>query len=446
MEQVSNASRKILLTGATGMIGRRVLSNLLMNNPTVVVGCVLRSGETLNSLCNNLKQVNRWPLDMSRVKILNGDITKDNLGLSPSEYKDWADTSDCVVHTAALINLGKDAKKMEEINVGSTKKVLAFAASGAKPKKDVHFLSSVASTLMFKGRPGEKIKEHYYPRECAYPGYGENKWDSEQLIHKETSRLGLRAMVYRTPFILSENMVQPMTLPLCLVQLAYVTGAAHEWNKYIPMFPLTGISRAVSTMAQSPLPCNKTHNDGDEIPIIGHLFCPEMPSYEEQLHALFDNMDLKGLGEIVSIEEFKVRLAAIKGMHPFIDNISRVANKISIPLGQLKCHTYDTTKTARLLAERGYDLAKESDMSAESFQVKTFVKPAINEVLQNVDADTIVKMRLKATLAGLQFRTGQYSLAQENYINNSNNFRIPVSQTASFEEPIKMRQTAQKII
>src|SRR5574341_1528499 len=98
-----NSMKKVLVTGATGFIGRHLVKELV------------RWGYKVRVLTRNIKQ-------NQEIEVINGDIT------SPASLKDACSDVDYVFHLAALTNLDRLAKNQmamfRRINVEGTKNIL----------------------------------------------------------------------------------------------------------------------------------------------------------------------------------------------------------------------------------------------------------------------------------------------------------------------------------
>eukprot|EP01134_Creolimax_fragrantissima_P002113 CFRG2113T1 len=398
-----NKMRRILLTGATGMVGGSVLRDILLLDPLVEVGCVVRGGSE-SRLRDQLQKSGLWPIStdgMKQVHVLDGDTSVKNLGMTSTVYREWVNTADAVVHLAANIHLRKSASSMHEVNVNSTQFILDFASSGTKCKKDVHYLSSYASCFLYvKSTAGALIPETLsMSRWAAGPGYGRNKWDAEQMIAKQSQKLGLRSLIYRVPFVLG---FQQKSVVLALIQLAVVTGAMHDWTTFCPIFPLKPTSQAMAALSLRPLDERLSHNNGKNMARVAHLMQPKQDLFADQAAAIFEALNLPYDLSVVSTEEFRCRLDAVKGMNKYVDSIARVAYSLSLEMAQYRIHPFETTETKALLASCNIDL--ETAGKCDSKAVKTLCERAVQDLYNNVDADTLKNMHGMAVLASQNFR------------------------------------------
>ncbi len=123
--------KNILLTGSTGFMGSHILENLLKNTNCNIY-CIIRRK-------NNIDPVNRLIDTMNfyfnnnfkqylynRVFVLEGDITKANLGLDSNSYKDLGYSVTDVINAAAIVKHYGKSSIFNDINVVGTQNIIKF--------------------------------------------------------------------------------------------------------------------------------------------------------------------------------------------------------------------------------------------------------------------------------------------------------------------------------
>jgi len=104
------ARRTVLLTGASGVVGRALLRRL----------------RDLDVVC----LVHRSPVSGPNVTTVPGDISKPNLGLPEHQYATIAARVDAVIHCAAVTDFNRTGG-LEATNVAGTRNVAAFAGTAS---------------------------------------------------------------------------------------------------------------------------------------------------------------------------------------------------------------------------------------------------------------------------------------------------------------------------
>jgi thioester reductase-like protein len=103
------ARRTVLLTGASGVVGRALLPRL----GDFDVVCL----------------VHRSPVSGPNVTTVPGDVAQPMLGLAERAYGELAATVDAVIHCAAITDFNRGDASLEATNIAGTEHVAAFAAA-----------------------------------------------------------------------------------------------------------------------------------------------------------------------------------------------------------------------------------------------------------------------------------------------------------------------------
>src|SRR5215467_7022294 len=101
--------RTVLLTGASGVVGRALLPRL----------------RDLDVVC----LVHRSPVSGPNVTTALGDVAQPMLGLAGQAYLELAAKVDAVIHCAAVTDFGRADGSLEATNIAGTEHVAAFAAA-----------------------------------------------------------------------------------------------------------------------------------------------------------------------------------------------------------------------------------------------------------------------------------------------------------------------------
>jgi fatty acid CoA ligase FadD9 len=244
-------ARRVLLTGATGFLGRFLCLEWLEHLAAVEGGrliCLVRATDHTAAVRrldaaftgSDTRLEKRYrQLAQSTLEVVVGDIAETSLGLGDREFARLADEVDRVVHPAALVNHVFDYEALFGPNVAGTAGLIGFALS--KRQKPIDFVSSAAvapyldrSTCFDEESP---LLEQITLSQGYASGYGASKWAAEHLLHAASRRFGLPVNVFRGDMMLPHRSFhEQMNVEDIFTRLLYsiiVTGLAPA-SFYVP--------------------------------------------------------------------------------------------------------------------------------------------------------------------------------------------------------------------
>ncbi|MGX7825289.1 SDR family oxidoreductase [Actinokineospora sp. 24-640] len=162
-----------LVTGATGLIGRHFVRELLERPDTDRVWLLVRE----RSLDRLARVAVDWPAD--RIRPVTGDVSQPDLGLSAEDRAAMRGV-DHMVHLAALYDVTADDETSITANVDGTRHVIDLAADlGAGC---LHHVSSVAVAGDYRGRFTEDM---FDSGQRLVTAYHRTKFESERLVRAQ---------------------------------------------------------------------------------------------------------------------------------------------------------------------------------------------------------------------------------------------------------------------
>jgi len=182
------ARMRYVVTGGTGFIGRRVVSQILARSHDAEVCVLVRR----NSLGRFEQLAAEWG---PRAKPLVGDLTAADLGLTDEAITELG-AVDHVVHCAAIYDITADDASQRAANVEGTRAVIDLSR---RLDATLHHVSSIAVAGTYRGEFTED--DFDVAQELPTP-YHQTKFEAELLVR---STPGLRYRVYRPAVVVGDS-------------------------------------------------------------------------------------------------------------------------------------------------------------------------------------------------------------------------------------------------
>ncbi|XP_060836401.1 fatty acyl-CoA reductase wat-like [Rhopalosiphum padi] len=155
-----------IITGSTGFLGKILVEKLLRSCTVKNIAILVRSKKGFDasqrvadiyreSLFDRLR--NEKPNFMNNIKVINGNIAEESLGLSTADRNWIIENVNFVFHCAATIKFNEALESAAKINIQGTVNLLTLASQMRNLKGFVHVSTAYSHC------PRTEIREQYYP-------------------------------------------------------------------------------------------------------------------------------------------------------------------------------------------------------------------------------------------------------------------------------------------
>ncbi|TVY90824.1 Fusarin C synthetase [Lachnellula willkommii] len=195
-----NGGLIVVLTGATGFIGRHLLSHLTQDPRVAQIHCLAMRPDASG-------KPRHVSVKSEKVIEYVGDLSTLNLGLSNSHFASLTEHAHVIIHNGADVSLLKTYQSLRRANVVSTRTLCEMAIPRRVP---LHYVSTASVAKVIQHDDKEPLLE--VPASPAVPdllnsvdGYAASKWASEAFLEKAAADNGLPAYVHRLAHVVGDD-------------------------------------------------------------------------------------------------------------------------------------------------------------------------------------------------------------------------------------------------
>jgi long-chain acyl-CoA synthetase len=239
-------SRYILLTGATGNIGARLVVDLLKDGAIERIVLLVRGASDDHARWRAVQIIEETaqgllPFDwQDRIMVLAGDVTREQMGLSISNYDELIHRVTHVIHSAAATSFVQSSREALKNNYDGTVNVMRLAEQCHELGRleSVGHVSTAYVNAPNNGTIGENRLTH---RHEFFNHYELSKWAAEQYVRSMTDTLPV--MIFRPSIVLGDSITgytsafnvayQPIKY-ICCDQACWLPGAGETLLDMVP--------------------------------------------------------------------------------------------------------------------------------------------------------------------------------------------------------------------
>lgn len=260
--KIDSFPKTVFLTGATGVLGGRILKDLLQSTSSRIY-CLTRGEDRLRCRERVRSLLSVYGADeiidaefLARVVVLPGDVTQDRLGLSEGRYAELQGRTDITIHAAANTSLLVKYKRLEPINVQGTGRVIEFCLG--TPHKNFSYVSTftVMGDKTFDRQVCFRESDYDLGQGFDYMNYQHSKFRAEAMVRAARDR-GLKWRIFRPGQIYGDSATgayphsttQVSGLFYDLFRTAMETGVMPEAYNHYDVVPVDYVSQGIVALS-----------------------------------------------------------------------------------------------------------------------------------------------------------------------------------------------------
>jgi thioester reductase-like protein len=195
----------VLVTGATGFVGREVLSRYLERTDRTVYALVRADDAAAadQRLRDGLRTATGTDVGESeRLVAVAGDVQEPDLGLDAAVRDRLAEDVSDVIHSAASVSFALPLDESRAINVEGTRNIVTFAERCAS-SGGLHRLCYVSTAYVAGTHAGEFGEDDFDVGQDFRNAYEESKFEAERLVRSHEDRLPVQ--IVRPSIVVGER-------------------------------------------------------------------------------------------------------------------------------------------------------------------------------------------------------------------------------------------------
>ncbi|XP_027700170.1 fatty acyl-CoA reductase 2 isoform X1 [Vombatus ursinus] len=148
-------SKSILITGATGFMGKVLVEKLLRTSPDLKVIYILvrpKSGQSLQQRVSQMMNCKLFekakeicPNIFEKIRPIYSDLTKPDLGISKEDLEELLSHTNIIFHCAATVRFDDPLRHALQLNVIATQQLLLMASQMSKLEVFIHFSTAYSN-------------------------------------------------------------------------------------------------------------------------------------------------------------------------------------------------------------------------------------------------------------------------------------------------------------
>lgn len=251
----------LLLTGATGMVGRELLARAAADPRFERVLCLVRpaKGESAQQRLDDVLSKVGVPLDPTRLVAVAGDVVNPELGLDAGARAILRDVTR-ILHCAASVSFDLPIDEAREINVRGTERMLALARSLPKLER-----FDAVSTAYVAGKRPDRVMEGDLVHDRGFHNtYEQTKYESEELLRR--AKTDLPIAVHRPSIVVGDSKTgrtgawKVLYWPLKVIARGWLPVIPYDPEGRLDIVPVDYVADGILALSHDPATIGGTYH------------------------------------------------------------------------------------------------------------------------------------------------------------------------------------------
>jgi amino acid adenylation domain-containing protein/thioester reductase-like protein len=252
-----HSPRAILLTGATGFIGRFLLSQLVQSSEAIIY-CLVRARSDDDAQLRLKSALVKWDLWREefegRLVAIHGDMRAPLLGTDERTYRMLAGEVDAIYHCATSMNHLETYAMAKQANVEGARELLKLAT--LRRPKIINYVSTFGVFSPAAAGSPRLVNETTsidYERHLTSNGYVGSKWVSEKLFMTASER-GIPCNIFRVGLVWGDSQhgrYDELQRGYRIIKTCLLAGVGIEnYQERLAPTPVDFVARAIAYLAK----------------------------------------------------------------------------------------------------------------------------------------------------------------------------------------------------
>jgi long-chain acyl-CoA synthetase len=207
-DQEETMTRTILITGATGFVGRNIIPRIMRSDPESRLILLIRgeTDEAVEQRYNDLLQDLSVDLNFNdlnkRIQWVRGDISERRLGLSDQAYIKITNAVTHIIHAAADVRFNQTLSQARKVNLGGTKNIIELA-NRLNNSGQLEHLVYIGTAYISGTRKGVIYENDLDCGQRFANTYEQSKFETECYVHRWLNVLPIT--IFRPSIIVGDS-------------------------------------------------------------------------------------------------------------------------------------------------------------------------------------------------------------------------------------------------